>query len=130
MVRQHRRLNGHEFEQTLGNSRASQVVLVVKNSLANARDVRDAGSIPRSGRYPGEGHGNSLQYSCLENTMDRGTWWATSPQGHKEQDITEVTQHTMGDNERQGSLACCSPWDHRESDMTQQLNDNDINFTK
>ena len=59
--------------------RASQVVLVVKNSPANARDVRDAGSIPGSGRFPGEGNGNPLQYSCLENPMDRGAWWATVP---------------------------------------------------
>ena len=58
---------------------SSQVALVVKNSLANARDgdLRDVGSIPGSGRSPGGGHGNSLQYSCLENPMDRGAWWAT-----------------------------------------------------
>ena len=42
-----------------------------------AGDIRDAASIPRSGRSPGEGHGNPLQYSCLENPMDRGAWWAT-----------------------------------------------------
>ena len=53
---------------------ASQVLL--KNPLANAGDVRDAGSIPGSGRSPGEGNGNPLQYSCLENSMDRGAWWA------------------------------------------------------
>ena len=56
---------------------ASQVVLVVKNTSANAKDTRDAGSIPGSGRSPGEGNGNPLQYSCLENPMDRGAWWAT-----------------------------------------------------
>ena len=50
----------------------SQVVLVVKNPPANAGDVRDLGSIPESGRSPGEGNGNPLQYSCLENPMDRG----------------------------------------------------------
>ena len=43
----------------------------------SACDVGDQGSIPGSGRYPGEGHGNPLQYSCLENPMDRGAWWAT-----------------------------------------------------
>ena len=53
---------------------ASQVVLVVKNLPANAGDKRDVGSIPGSGRSPGGGHGNSLQYSCLENPMDRGAW--------------------------------------------------------
>ena len=48
-----------------------------KQLLANAGDAREVGSIPGSGRSPGEGNGNSLQYSCLENSMDRGTWWTT-----------------------------------------------------
>ena len=56
---------------------ASQVVLVVKNLSANAGDLRDADLISGSGRSPGGGHGNPLQYSCLENPMDRGAWWAT-----------------------------------------------------
>ena len=50
---------------------------VVKNPLAKAGDARDAGFIPGSGRSPGEGNGNSLQYLCLENPMDRGAWRAT-----------------------------------------------------
>ena len=50
---------------------------MVKNLLASAGDIRDMGSIPGSGRSPGEGHGNQPQYSCLENPMDRGAWWAT-----------------------------------------------------
>ena len=58
-------------------SQVCQVVLVVKSMPANAGDFRDAGSIPGSGRSPGGGHGNPFQYSCLENPMDRGTWWAT-----------------------------------------------------
>ena len=53
------------------------IVLVVKNLSVNAGDVRDAGSIPRLGRSPGEGNSNPLQYSCLENPIDRGAWWAT-----------------------------------------------------
>ena len=53
---------------------ASQVVLVVKNLPANAGDIRDTGSIPASGRFPGGRHGNPLQYYCLENPMDRGAW--------------------------------------------------------
>ena len=57
--------------------RASQVALGVKNLPANAEDVRDAGSIPGSGRSPGGGHGNPLQYSCLKNPMGRGAWQAT-----------------------------------------------------
>ena len=50
---------------------------MVKNLPANAGDIRDTGLIPESGRSPGVGHGNPLQYSCLENPMDRGAWWAT-----------------------------------------------------
>ena len=53
------------------------MALVVKNLLANARDIRDPGSIPGFGRSPGGGHGNPLQYSCLENPTDRGAWHAT-----------------------------------------------------
>ena len=52
------------------------MLLVVKNLLANAGNIRETGSIPRSGRSPGAGYGNQLQYSCLENPMDRGAWWA------------------------------------------------------
>ena len=47
---------------------------MVKNPLANTGDIGDVGSIPGSGRSPGEGNGNPLQYSCLENSMDRGDW--------------------------------------------------------
>ena len=54
-----------------------QVALVAKNPLANAGDIRDVGLIPGLGRSPGGGHGNQLQYSCLENPIDRGAWWAT-----------------------------------------------------
>ena len=49
-----------------------------KNLPANARDTEDAGLIPGLGRAHGEGKGNQLQYSCLENPMDRGDWWAQS----------------------------------------------------
>ena len=56
---------------------AFQVALVVKNPPAKAGDLREAGSIPGSGRSPGVGQGNPLQYVCLENHMDRGAWWAT-----------------------------------------------------
>ena len=56
---------------------ASHVALVVKNPLANAGDIRDVGLIPESGRSPGGGQGNPLQYFCLENPMDRRAWWAT-----------------------------------------------------
>ena len=62
---------------TTGKMTALQVVLVIKNPLANAGDIRDSGLIPESGRFPGEGNDNPLQYSCLENPMDRGAWRAT-----------------------------------------------------
>ena len=57
---------------------ASQMALVVKNLPANEGDVGDAGSFPASGRAPGGVHGNANQYFCLENPMDRGTWWGYS----------------------------------------------------
>ena len=53
------------------------MTLEVNNPLANAGDIRDKGSIPELGRSPEEGNGNPLQYSCLENPMDRGAWQAT-----------------------------------------------------
>ena len=56
---------------------ASQVALVVTYLLANAEDIRDAGSVPALGRSSGEGQGNPVQYSSLESPMDRGAWWAT-----------------------------------------------------
>ena len=54
-----------------------QVMLAIKNLPVHAGDIRDAGSIPGSGRSPRGGHGNPLQSSCLENPMDRGAWQAT-----------------------------------------------------
>ena len=66
---------------------ASQVELVVKNLPAKAGDLRDVGLIPGSGRCPGGGNGNPLQYSCLENPMDRGAWRATVHGAAKSQTI-------------------------------------------
>ena len=57
-----------------------------KESACNAGDLQ---SIPRLGRSPGEGNGNPLQYSCLDNSMDRGAWWVTVHGGSKESDTTE-----------------------------------------
>ena len=64
------------------------MALAVKNLSANAGDSRDVGSISVSGRCPGEENGNSLQYSCLENPMDRGAWRATVHGVSKESDMT------------------------------------------
>ena len=64
------------LESLPGNNKVPQVELVVKNPPADVGDIRDAGLIPGWGRCPGEGHGNPFQYSCLENSVDRGAWWA------------------------------------------------------
>ena len=63
---------------------------MIRNLPANAGDAKDKGSVPGSGRSLGGEHGNPLQYSCLENPMDRGAWWATF---HRvtESDTTEAT---------------------------------------
>ena len=60
-------------------STASQVALVIKNSPANAGDLRDVGSIPELGRSPGGGHGSPLQYSCLENPHGQRSLAGYSP---------------------------------------------------
>ena len=65
-----------DFSLTAVVAGASQVVLVVKTLPANAGDIRDADLIPGSERSPGGGHGNPVQYSCLENPIDRGAWQA------------------------------------------------------
>ena len=66
---------------------------MVKNLPANAGDARDAGSIPGTGRSPGVGNGNPLQYSCLENPMNRGAWQVTA-YSVTESDTTDHT-HTQ-----------------------------------
>ena len=70
---------------------ASQVSLVVKNLPANAGNPRDMGLIPGLGRSPGGGHGNPLQYFCLEKSMDRDTWWATV------HGVTKESGHDLSD---------------------------------
>ena len=70
--------------------RASQVVLVIKNLPASAGDIRYLGLIPGLGKSPGGGHGNSFQYSCLDNPTDRRAWQATV-HTVTESDMTEVT---------------------------------------
>ena len=70
-------------------TRASQIVLVVKNLPTNVGDIRDSGSIPGSGRSPGEGNGDPLQYSCLGKSHAQGSLVHCSPWGNKELDTTE-----------------------------------------
>ena len=72
---------------------ASQVALVIENLPANAGDIRDMGLIPGSGRSPGGGHGNPLQYSCLESPHGQRSLAGYSAQGHKELGTTEAIQH-------------------------------------
>ena len=67
----------HLHGEARKNKKASQVALVLNKSPANARDIRDAGSVPGLSRSPGGGYDNPLQYSCLENPVDRGAWQAT-----------------------------------------------------
>ena len=85
------------------------MVLVVKNPPANVGDLRDAGSVPGLGSSPGEGHGSPLQYSCLENPMDRGAWWPSSTRLQR-LDVTEATWHThassLGPLQAGGRAAC------------------------
>ena len=70
-----------------------ELPLVVKNLPAYAREARDEGSIPGSGRSPGGGNGNPLQYSCVGNPMDRGVWGATVHGVAKSQ--TQLSTHTQ-----------------------------------
>ena len=70
-----------------GSKGASEVV--VKSPPAKAGDARDKSLIPESGRSAGGGNGNPLQYSCLENFMERGVWWAAVHGGHKKLDTME-----------------------------------------
>ena len=76
-------MHHYTFHQT------SQIALVVKNQPASAGDTIDRGSVPGSGRSTGVGNSNPLQYSCLENSMNRRSLESFSPWGHKELDITE-----------------------------------------
>ena len=66
------RIIQYEFHKRPIYKRVSQVALVVKNPPANAGEVRDTGSIPGLRKYPRGGNGNPFQYSCMENSMDRG----------------------------------------------------------
>ena len=92
---------------------------MVRNPSANAGDVGDVGSLPGSGRSPGGGHGNPLQYSCLENAMNRGAWWASVHRVAKNRTQLKRLrmQHALGLKESKldgaeviQSLLLTSPW--------------------
>ena len=74
-----------EGRRRRGQQRMRWLMLVVNSLPANAGDLTESGSIPRLGRFPGEGNGNPLQYSCLENPTDRGAWLARVHGGAKSQ---------------------------------------------
>ena len=82
-----------ESYEAINQGRASEVKLVAKDPPANARDRGNESSVPGSGRSPGGGHSNPLQYSCLESPMDRGAWQAIVL-GVAESNMTETTQNT------------------------------------
>ena len=93
----------------------SELVLVVKNLPANAEE-RDAGSIPGSGRSPGGRHSNSLQYSCLENPLDRGAWRATVHRVTKSQTRLKwlsAHRHYSGLKDPGTSFALCAHFVNR-----------------
>ena len=74
------------------------MALIVKNTPANAADIKDVGSVPGVGRSPGGGHGYPLQYSCLENPHGQRSLVDYSPWGHKESDMTERLLLLKSDN--------------------------------
>ena len=97
---------------------------MVKNPPDNAGDIRDETSIPESGRSPGEGHGNPLQYSCLENIMSRGAWLGSIPGLGRFPGGGggNPLQYSFLENlHGQKILAGYSPWGCKESDTTEQL---------
>ena len=105
-----------KYSNTNDSHWASQVALVVNNSPANTEDVRDAGSVPGSGRSPGGGPSNPLQYSSLENPTDRAIWratfrgitkswtWLKRRNMHADQKYNEVSPHTSQNGHRQKNL--------------------------
>ena len=97
----------------------ASLVTLVKSPLAT---TGDAGSIPGSGRSPGEGNGNPLQYSCLENSIDKGDWWATGHRVTKELDTTEHAHtHTHTHTHLQNQAGPLSLWVITELGVQQAL---------
>ena len=90
---------------------ASRVALVVKNQPSNAGDVRDSGLIPGSGRTPGGGHGHPLQYSCLDDPMDRGAWRAMVHKVRKSQtQLKWLSTHALLKNTEALSFNSAIAW--------------------
>ena len=85
------------------------MALVVRNPPANAGDLKDTGLIPGSGRFPGGGRGNPLQYSCLENPYGQRSLAGCSPWACKELDMTEQLSTAHGTPELQADSLPCEP---------------------
>ena len=81
---------------------------MAENPSAQEGDIRDGSSVPGLGRSPGGGHGNPLQYSCLENPMNRGAWWLQS-MGLQMSDTTEQLRHSRVDTA--AKTPAPPPWD-------------------
>ena len=97
--------------------RTSLVAQMAKNMPVSARGVRDLSSIPGSGRFPGEGKGNPAQNSCLENSMERRTWWQKSLVdyclwGHKELDMTKQLSTQVWEGPRICRSCVMLVWSH------------------
>ena len=90
---------------------ASQLVLGVKNPPAHAGDVRDVGSIPGSGRSPGEGHGNPLQYSCLTSPLDRGTQATVHRVTKSQRQLKQLSTHVPRIGNLEFAFSRKSHWD-------------------
>ena len=86
---------------------ASQEALVIKNLPVYAGDMGDSGSIPSLGRFPGGGHGNPLQYSCLENSMDRQAWWTTVHKvSQSKTSLKQLSMHALDCSSFSWELLC------------------------
>ena len=103
------------FKSSYQDGRAYQIALVVKILPANSEDIRDVSANPGSGRSPGGGHDHPLQYSCLENPMDKEAWEATV-HGVTESDTNEATEGIEHQDQKKAllqiypkSLSCFSP---------------------
>ena len=119
------------------------------NGKESAYNAGDPDSVLGLGRSPGEGNGNPLQYSCLENSLNRGAWQAIvypdagKEWGQEEKGTTEDEkagwhpqlnghefEQAPGVGDRQGSLACCSPWVHKELDTTERWNRTELQIQR
>ena len=116
----------HSTAQHTERKRASQVALVLKNPPANARDIREVSLIPGSGRSSGVGNSNTLRYSCLENSMNKGAWRARVHGVSKSQTwLKRLSMHILRDenfawdNRDQRLLSGKRLWNlHAEGDQT------------